>query len=315
MRCGIIQQPTTSDGLLTSFVTMGAECRVDHNILTTALAVRSLRRSGWQQWSCFARKSALDGLESARSPSGGFRFWPVGSKPSWAPDLPDDTDDTAIVTLELYAAGRWSREMARQVACRTIGMHRLRQLYWPGPPWRRVGAFKTWHRADTETDMIDCTVNANAVALLAALGLRRVPGYWEACAMIDEALAWAGTSEERLKSLSPFYPAPAEFLLALENAVECGANELIPAFTQLQSTEWGRNALSATWCADHAICSSPYGLAIWRSPALAEIRFKCAWTDARPASAHVEPVNTRIGLVERASSPSPFHFDESPKLS
>lgn len=254
-------------GFVSSTVVMQGRTEQDCNGFFTALAVRSLRTRGYP-----LADKMLDALESCRSPQGGFRFWPAGTRPQWVPVLPDDTDDTALMILELYLAGRLAWHDARRIACHTIGKYRVRRLDWPGPVWRRVGVFKTWHRDTSETDLIDCTATANAIALLATLGLQAIPGYAEACAMLADAIKWAGYSTIRATSLSPFYPNPAEFVLALEHAITCGAHELRGIFQAVKQTPWARDPWTRVTRLDHAVCSSPYGFAVWHSQELAILR-------------------------------------------
>lgn len=239
----------------------------DVNGFITALGVRALRLSGQ-----YVPPPMLDALEICRTEQGGFRFWPSAHRPHWAPDLPDDADDTALMTLELYLLGRLSREEARKIACLSLVRHRVRRLEGGGPPWRRVGVFKTWGRESTETDLIDCTAHANILALLATLGLLHLPGVRETYAMLEAALDFAGDDVDRANSLSPFYPHPQEFVLALDHAWRSGAQELAPVALRAARTSWGHDAHRNTHEPDYPICSSPYGQARWFSPELANLR-------------------------------------------
>ena len=105
----------------------------DSNGFVTALAVRELRRAGRT-----VPDTWLDVLETCRRPNGSYGFWPYGCTPAWAPELPADSDDTAVMLLELTLAERVSPTEARAVACHTVGAHRLRRVLDPGPPWSRV---------------------------------------------------------------------------------------------------------------------------------------------------------------------------------
>jgi hypothetical protein len=239
----------------------------DYNGFVTALAVRALRTRGAE-----IPAAILDALERCRSPNAGYGFWAPCARPEWAPRLPDDADDTAIMTLELHAAGRLSREEARRIACLSIGRHRIAQLPVLRPPWLRTGVFSTWHRRGIALDLIDCTATANALAAFAALDLHEIPGVRASTAMLRDAVAWAGDDGTRACSLSPFYPEPAEFVLALRHAVEAGAEALAPVYAAAAQTSWGRDADTRVAHDDHRVCSSPYGSAVWRSPALARIR-------------------------------------------
>ncbi len=245
--------------------------RADTNGFVTALAVRQLRLSGRPvpaQW--------LDLLQACARPEGGYGFWPQGSRPGWAPQLPADSDDTAVMLLELTLAGRVPRRQARSLACRTVGRHRLRRVLDPGPPWLRRGMFTTWHRPPTPrdgpaerppptgADLVDLTAVTNVLALLHALDLADLPGVPESLAALDAALAWAGSCPPRWRSLSPFYPEPDELARALEHAAGCGVPGL---------AEPARTVRRVCPRADpDAVCSMAYGPPTWHSPALTALR-------------------------------------------
>ncbi len=254
-------------GFIDSCMEAAGARRPDRNGFVTALAMRALRRQGID-----IPAEMLDALECCRSPGAGFGFWAPWARPQWAPRLPDDADDTAIMTLELHAAGRLSREEARRIVCLTIGRHRIAQLPALRPPWLRTGVFSTWHRRGIALDLIDCTAIANALAAFAALDLHEIPGVRASTAMLRDAVAWAGDDGTRACSLSPFYPEPAEFVLALRHAVEAGAEALAPVYAAAAQTPWGCDAETRVAHDEHLVCSSPYGSAVWRSPALARIR-------------------------------------------
>ncbi len=254
-------------GFIDSCMEAAGQRRPDRNGFVTALGVRALRRKG-----AGIPTAMLDALERCRSPGAGYGFWAPCARPEWAPRLPDDADDTAIMTLELHAAGRLSREEARRIVCLSIGRHRIAQLPLLRPPWLQTGVFSTWHRRGIALDLIDCTAIANALAAFAALDLHEIPGVRASTAMLRDAVAWAGDDGTRACSLSPFYPEPAEFVLALQHAVEAGADELAPVYAAATRTPWGHDAETRVAHDDHRVCSSPYGSAVWRSPALARIR-------------------------------------------
>lgn len=252
---------------LPSVVRMKGVGYPDVNGFVTALGVRALRLSG----RCVP-PPMLDALEACRTEQGGFRFWPSAHRPHWAPELPDDADDTALMTLELYLLGRLSRDEARRIACISLVRNRLRRIEGVGPPWRRVGVFKTWARESTETDLIDCTAHANVLALMATLHLLHLPGIRETYGMLEAALDFAQNDAERANSLSPFYPNSSELALALDHAWRCGAHGLAPLAQRVASTSWGRDAAVRTYDPHYAICSSPYSQTVWYSRDLARLR-------------------------------------------
>lgn len=255
------------DGIVPSMFEHRGQQRADRNGFVGALAVRALRRQGRA-----VPAAMLDALERCRTGEGGFGFWPGHARPAWAPALPGDADDTAIMLFELLRAGRIDIDAARRTACRTIGRHRIATLPLLRPPWLRTGVFSTWHRAGRTHDVIDCTATANVLALLAALSLDHLPGASAATAMLADAVAWAGDAPARAASLSPFYPDPAELVLALTHAVEAGAHALRPVRDAAAASAWGRDAETRTHDSAHPVCGSAYGIAVWRAPVLARIR-------------------------------------------
>lgn len=253
--------------LIESQVSQGGQQRRDRNGFVTALGVRALRRYGLP-----VPGAMLDTLQACRSARGGFRFWPEGAQPDWAPVLPDDVDDTAIMALELLHAGRIGLDDARRTACMTIARRRIARFPALRPPWLRVGTFATWSREGAAFDMVDCTATANVLGFLAAVGMSHLPGVHEATQMLGAALHWAGDDELRASSLSPFYPDPVELALALEHAARSGAQGLHELHAAAAATGWGANAELRSTRPEHRVCSSPYGVAVWRSPELARLR-------------------------------------------
>jgi hypothetical protein len=231
----------------------------DANGFVTALACREVRRAGGsvpEEW--------LDVLGTCRRADAAYGFWPVGRTPGWAPDLPSDSDDTAVMLLELTLAGRVPRTEARRVACRTLASHRLRKVRDPGPPWLRRGMFTTWHRADDPRGIVDLTAVTNVLATLYALDLGAVPGVVESHDALVAAAAWAQGSRDRWTSVSPFYPEPDELARALDHAADWGVpdgGELATAVREACPRE-----------SPDAVCSMAYGPPTWHSPALAALR-------------------------------------------
>lgn len=245
----------------------------DRNGFATAQVLRALGGNARRVLGQCTHDASLRVLEACRNPAtGGFRFWPLGDRPSWAPDLPDDADDTALFALLLWKADRLSLDDLRRIACRTVVSHRLADTVQPGPPWPRIGVFKTWMRPGIEPDMADCTVNANVLALLAAAGLRAVPGYGEAVAMIADAVLWSAEDAARAETLSPFYPEPGELALAVEAAVAEGTRELRPVLAAMNASPMWRRLRDRCCGPEPVICGSPYGLLRWTCPSVGAAR-------------------------------------------
>jgi hypothetical protein len=246
----------------------GLPPEIDHNGFVTAMACRAMRH---QQRP--VPEAMLDGLARCQSVTGGFRFWPTELRPAWAPDLPDDTDDTALMTLELFRASRLSLQESRRIACKSIVAHRVRRFAPGHAHWRRDGVFATWHRPGGGEDLIDCTVIAHALTLMAALGLWHLPGVTASLDTLHAALDWAGDSASKAASLSPFYPDARMLCVALELA-PCEATpgseshaDLLDLLRRIQRVAWADPHV----CLDipDIICCSPYGHTHWIAPKLA----------------------------------------------
>lgn len=232
----------------------------DWNGFVTAHVVRALRRRDPTRPSR-ARERALDFLGRCRSQSGTCNHWPPGDRPAWVGALPDDADDTAIVTVELLIHGRIDRAEARRIALE-LTRHRLGPLRAPHPPWFEAGAFLTW-LARGRPNLVDACVNANVVGLLAELGLHDAPGFAAACTLVARAVGFVAghppsAREGAMLGVAPFYPQPAELDLAVAHAVEHGA----VALAGLPVLAPGAPEL------DPVVCSGAYGRPRWRCRAV-----------------------------------------------
>jgi hypothetical protein len=239
----------------------------DENGFTTALVLRRLRRLGIP-FSGIGR--ALDFLESCASePPGAFSFWPPTARFARETGLPADADDTATITLELYAHGRRSRAQARATLVDVLVAAAATWPLSPPVPWWRPGAFPTWLRADglDRDRVVDCGVNANVLALMAGIDARDLTGYAEALAMIAAAVDWCARATPadtaaRVDAIAPYYASPGAVLQVLDDAVWCGVAELAPVRDRLT----GRVGPRST--DDTALWRNAYSGAVWRCRAL-----------------------------------------------
>ncbi|MEV0643635.1 hypothetical protein AB0I28_00080 [Phytomonospora sp. NPDC050363] len=243
----------------------------DRNCFVTALVVRELHGIAGDGVA-EARRRALAYLLRSRYPvyRDLFSFYPHRGHPFWMRSaLYPDADDTAVINLELVRAGLMSTDALAEVAERHLLPNRAvgegaRHL---DRPWHREGVFLTWLTGAPVANPVDCCVNTNVVALLAAAGMRTAPGYAEACEMVDAAardVSRAGVHDRRR---TPFYPAPGEWLRALRHAVEMGATELEPAARALATVPDPEAGAEAP-----AICCDVEGTVVWRSTAVAVAR-------------------------------------------
>lgn len=236
----------------------------DRNCFVTALVVRELHGIAGPGTVTEARRKALAYLLRSRYP--GYRdlfsFYPLRSHPFWMrAALYPDADDTAVINLELARAGLTSTAELAGVAERYLLRYRAtgELARYLDRPWHRDGAFLTWLTTAPVANPIDCCVNTNVIALLAAAGLRGAEGYTAACEMVNDAARQVSGAAGYSRRFTPFYPGPGEWRRALRHAVDAGAAELTPALQALAATpDPGPGA----------ICCDVTGTVTWRSEAL-----------------------------------------------
>jgi len=244
---------------------------VDSSGFTTVLVLRSLR--GNQSCASFTqlRKAALQYISTCKSPNqvGAYEFWPPNARPDWAPSFPADLDDTATMLHELLRYGWVSPQQVRKQVCRVFSENRVRlKRNLMRPVWISDGAFHTWITKDKNyPNVVDCTVNANALSLLHLLDLKDLPGCQAAIDPIPGGCLWAGNDRDRLQSLSPFYPDATELYFAVAHAVENGVEQLRAVRDQLFKV-----VQTDIDCNSGAHCRNAYGDVVWKSPALAIAR-------------------------------------------
>jgi len=280
-------QPIRSDihSAIMSVVTRGDQQNLDQNNFITALWLREYRRRSLpaDQSLVKQQEQALNYLQSSSWQkvgllNGAYGFWQPDQQPNWATGIPADIDDSAIIHSELVLAGRIQAGQCKSLVYRLFNNARILTTNEYTPPWVCAGSYYTWLPVSPAKDnIVDACVNTNAVALLACLDAKSAPGYFQACETILNAVKWARGSPARLRVITPFYPNSVEFYYALQNAVECGVTELIPALKTLAKI----NQKSAN-NDSKAICSSSFGKIVWRSSALDAIRrypLKACYTD------------------------------------
>jgi hypothetical protein len=110
------------------------------------------------------------------------------------------------------------------------------------------------------------------VALLAYADMTHLPGYREACGMIEKAILWAGDSWFHARSIVPFYPHPVELRYAVEHAVECGAELLQPSLKRLRECWWAADEIDGPSVMERFICGSAYSGVVWTSRVVQIVR-------------------------------------------
>ena len=260
------------EGGFTSEVITRERREVDRNGFVAALLLRLLRHLPETPVWIDIRESLLDWIWTCRSTKvpGAFAFWPDHTRPQWASAVPADVDDTAIMLTELLRYRRLDRIEVLRSVCTTVVPYVVLDSDATLPPWIVPGSFLTWITPDTSRtrsiNVVDCCVNANVVGLMALLDAKHLPGYDAAVHTVLNGIAWAGTDERRLSSITPFYPSVRSLIEAVEHAIECGADGLQTGLAQIMSV--APEILNA----DAGCCRSAYGQTVWHAPAISVAR-------------------------------------------
>ncbi len=198
----------------------------DYNGFVTALILREMQESDPRLYAVQIEK-ALKYLRCYKnSENTGYRFWPLHLWPDWAPSLPADCDDIAVISLELAKHNELTDSQLLQLLESHLFASQIKD-HPPSPTWLKKGAFRTWVDGMEEGNPVDCCVNLNILVLFAYLGMKDIVGYHEVVQMLYDAVEWCGDSELRFRSLAIFYPDSRMFLYTLDNAIVHGCSELL----------------------------------------------------------------------------------------
>lgn len=266
-------------GEFASTVSLPTGVLQDRNCFVTALVLREL--SLLQNESCWQTSPEMS--EITRRACGFlirstypfhenlYSFYPHRHKPFWLQTaLCADADDTAVIALELVRYGCKPIDTLHYIFEHYFDVYRARGVLGRHitKAWHREGVFLTWLTSEDIPNPIDCCVNTNVVAVLAAHDMKHCDGYVQAVSMIHDAVMWAGQDLHRLREITPYYPCPLEFYYAVSHAVTCGAEELL-------STRDALSFLLQAW-QEHTfspqICSSVDGKIFWQAEVLYIIR-------------------------------------------
>lgn len=241
----------------------------DRNCFVTGLVLRETAGlSGFPELD-EARRRACGYLLRSKYPVYPYlwSFYPQRAHPPFMRQaLYADADDTCVIALELVRAGHLPAEALRFIAEEYLSRYRATGdlIHHRRDPWQPEGVFLTWFTTAPVENPIDCCVNTNVVAMLAAAGLTDQEGYSAACAMINRAAAETAAHPERGREFTPYYPSLAEWYHALVHAVESGATDLLPAMDALRAAP----AVQAELDRVRPLCSDVGGSIRWTAEAL-----------------------------------------------
>ncbi|MBL4862476.1 MAG: hypothetical protein JKY09_05600 [Crocinitomicaceae bacterium] len=247
----------------------------DSNAFITALVLRHARILKLNEVLPKVFERAVHFLrkcESKRFP-GMYRFWPENAHPFWIGSFKicEDADDSSIISLELVEYGLENQSYIKKLAKKVLEQHRFFKSGLLSNNWENTGAFLTWLHYSENPNPVDCCVNTNIVALLASCGLKDMPGYDEACCMVNNAVLNSDGKMQAITKLSPYYPHAIELFFAVQYAVRIGG-DLEPALSYLYNQKWVQAYLNGGIDADQHICSHQNGSIVWTSEILQAIR-------------------------------------------
>jgi hypothetical protein len=282
-----IRHSQSGSGGFESVIRQKNDTRKDVNACITALVLRELQK-GPGRVPPEIIENAFNFLTSCSSFSttGVYNFYPpdpgveqTNTRPKI--QVPDDADDTALISLLLLQSGRMTRDTLIKHTCVVLDKHRIPAVGRLDPPWFITGAFYTWLDAGN-SNIVDCCVNANVIALYAYAELKHLRGYKEACQLVSNALNWCDQSELRLASIIPFYADKQELYYAIENAVRMGASELAPVLERLECIDQKNEPFNP----DRPVCCSAYGKVSWYCALLQKLRTHSIQRNCRLPSLH-----------------------------
>jgi hypothetical protein len=283
---GMILDQQSSSGAFPSTVGRGLDSIVDETCFVTSwvgLLLLQDRDSSRDRHVVEVVSRACNFVESCESEpgSGQFRFYPrTGSARRLPIELEPDADDTALAWMLLLSAGRRSSAEAHRVLVPILSANVQRWVGEGEAPPKRPGLVRTWLGRSGGANPVDLTVNANVAALLCTLGLR---GHWLYCDLVESlchSVVRSGFAWAPLRRLSPYYAHPIELLLAIDQAVQAGADELVPSRDSLRSQSWARVDDDVVRAFGRPLCNNDHGRPRWRSRVLQAAR---AWAKSRPA--------------------------------
>lgn len=262
----------------------------DENAFVTALVVDLLMNLASNPEVAHAIERGLDFLLRCERPGrpGAFSFYPPHAHPTWIGEaLPADADDTALISLAHFRAGRWQRSDLRRQVRHVLGRYRVERQP-AGAPWFRSGVYPTWLDASRLPNPIDVCVNLNIAVLIAESKAGPPHGHGGIMEMVAAALDWVGDSPERAMAIMPYYPHPAELGYALERAAAAGIREAASLLERFRAQTWGRSEDPV----NTPICSSLGTRVVWTSPVLKAVR---CWTRTGEMTKELEAALTAFG--------------------
>lgn len=261
-------------GAFVSYVTLDDGKTVpDENAFVTAKVLRYLHTQTPTQALMDAQQRALDflqGCEVADNP-GGYSFWPHDAHPRWMGTnrLPADVDDTSVIACELYRYGRINLTQLQHSAD-SICRYRVERVNKTRYPWKHPDCLNTWMQHNYQPNLTDCIVNINALALLHQAQTAKGLCYYNSGATVNDGLAWAKDSLQRLMQLTPYYPNPTEMYFALKYATDQGVAELNDSFSAFRQCWQG--TIMNNYRPDTPVYSREDGIILWTAPVLYQAR-------------------------------------------
>jgi hypothetical protein len=179
---------------------------------------------------------ALDFLFDCMVKPGHFSYWPVNNHPKWMGDITiaADIDDTAIITEVLYRYKRISHQTISDTLL-AMSAYKVTAVNSYEYPWAECSTYFTWMRVNNNLSQLDCCVNTNALILLHLAKKQNTPAYHFILKMLNNALSWADGEYNKIRTLTPYYAHPNEWLETLMYGRSLGMTVLTPLINHLSA--------------------------------------------------------------------------------
>ena len=159
--------------------------------------------------------------------TGAYAFWPQHQHPQWMDNerINADIDDTTIITEVLYKFGRISKHIVKNTLVQ-MNAYKVDYVDSNDNAWAECNTYHTWMIANNDIGQLDCCVNTNALIVLALAEKQNTPAYHSIIRMLNNALHWSNNEYNKIRTLTPYYAHPNEWLETLIYARSCGVQQL-----------------------------------------------------------------------------------------
>lgn len=241
----------------------------DANAFITAQVIRALDYS--PETEPYIEKG-LDFLTRCQMKPYHYTFWPKQQHPDWMGDqcIAPDIDDTALITEILYQYDRISLKTVTKTLAH-MNAYKVNTVNSNEQSWAECNTYHTWMKTNNHLSELDCCVNTNALILLHLADKQNTPAYLSIIKMLNSAIEWSDNQYDRIRSLTPYYAHPSEWLSTLIYAQSQGIGQLAPCI-QLLNQQWDLSKLQPIAYQSTPLYCRHDGHFLWTSSYLSTLR-------------------------------------------